>query len=122
LLKVKCAKCESVKEVEKLPKKYICPDCGVLNTPQAKNARTSDQACGCLLPDNLQYLEPAGVEETPIGTLYKTADDATGITRLEWIEIYGYDPKTVLENMRNLGKEGKPGFFNTSSLGKGRAK
>jgi hypothetical protein len=76
-----------------------------------------------LLPEGPEYLLPSGVLKGAGGKiLYTTADDGTGLTREDWVETFGYDPVIVLENMRRLGKEGVEGYFNTSSLGKRKAK
>lgn len=53
--------------------------------------------------------------------MYVSPDDAIPLTRIEWIEIYGYDPKAKLADMRRRGQEGVPGFVNLSTLGR-RAK
>jgi hypothetical protein len=122
MVKVKCAKCEAIKEVDKLPKKFICLECGALNTPVPEITTSSDQACGCLLPTGFEWKLPTGEFGTPLGMMYSTADDGTWLTRLEWIEIFGFDPKIAKEYMQKLGIEGKPGYTNLSTLGKKRAK
>lgn len=120
----KCANCGVIRTFEKdLPKKFCCSGCGVLNTPQPETAGTGDQACGCLLPTSFEWIEPSGKLEPAGGEpLFTTADDATPLTRIEWIETFGRDPVVVLEIMRNLGRKGKEGYFNTSTLGKKRPK
>lgn len=115
---IKCANCGTIVTVENVPKKYICMVCGVLNTPQPENVGTGDTACGCLLPEGLEWKLPAGEKQTPLGPMYATADDGTWLTRIEWIETFGFDPKIALEAMRKMGKEGVEGFFNTSTLGR----
>ena len=120
MVKAKCANCGTETEFLKLPKKFICQSCGILNTPVPETYGTASQACGCLLPDKPEWLLPTGCLKSPIDELhdiYTTADDATGISRLDWITIYGYDPKVVLANMRKLGQEGVPGYVNLSTLG-----
>jgi hypothetical protein len=121
--KAKCAKCGALREFEKLPKKFCCSECGILNTPRPETAGTGAQACGCLLPEKFEWKMPSGVLE-PVGSepLYTTADDATGLTRKEWTETFGYDPVIVIASMRKLGKEGKEGYYNTSTLGKEKPK
>jgi hypothetical protein len=83
---------------------------------------TSDQACGCILPTNFEFRLPAGVIGEGENLMYITPDNSETLTRVEWIEVYGYDPKAKLEEMRRRGKEGVPGTVNLSTLGKGRAK
>jgi hypothetical protein len=121
---VKCAnsRCGEVTELPRIPKKFICPKCGVLNTPQTEGFEFGDEACGCLLPTGFEWKLPAGRIQSPLGDMYITADDGTVLTRLEWIEIYGYDPKIALDTMRKLGAEGVPGYVNLSTLGKKKQK
>jgi hypothetical protein len=63
-------------------------------------------------------LPVGGIDSVTGDEIYTTADDATPLSRIEWLACFGYDPKIVLEKMRKLGKEGKPGFLNLSTLGK----
>jgi hypothetical protein len=121
----KCAKCGAIREFAKLPLKFCCSACGVLNTPQPENTGAGDQACGCLLPEKFEYLLPSGKIGDIRGSLYDkflTADDGTAISRTEWVEIYGYDPEIVWQNMRKQGKNGIDGYLNLSTLGKKRPK
>ena len=118
----KCANCGAIRtfsEEKGLPKKFCCSACGVLNTPMPDTAGTGEQAASCLLPTSFEWLMPSGVTE-PVGgePLYRTADDGIGLTRDEWIETFGRDPVIVLAAMRRLGKEGKEGYHNLSTLGK----
>ena len=118
MIAAKCAKCGTIREFERLPKKFCCSECGILNTPQPETDGSGEQACGCLLPERPEWRLPSGEIDSPDGIhLYTTADDATGLTREEWIQIFGYDPEIVLKTMRQLGKEGKEGYVNTSTLG-----
>lgn len=119
-MKYKCANsnCGTVVELEKRPLKFICPECGVLNTPQSGN-EGADQACGCLLPESFEWLLPSGKIEDPRGDRFDkflTADDGTVIPRLDWISTYGYDPEIVWRKMRSQGKNGVEGYLNLSSL------
>lgn len=119
----KCAKCGFINEVPDKAKKFCCSECGILNTPQPETAGTGEEACGCLLPEKFEWKLPSGQINSATGeTLYTTADDATPLSRAEWVACFGYDPVIVLENMRKRGKEGVEGCVNTSTLGKRRAK
>ena len=118
MAKAKCAKCGTQTEFPKLPKKFVCPECGVLNTPQPATAGTADQACGCILPTSFEWRLPAGEFETPEGPLFSTADDGTKLTLQEWIETFGSNPRIARAWMKKMGIEGKPGFVNVSTLGK----
>lgn len=123
--KAKCAKCGSIRIFDKLPRKFICSDCGILNTPQPEKAGSGDQACECLLPESFEYLLPAGKIGDIRGSKYDkftTADDATPISRTDWIDIYGYDPEVVWQAMRKQGENGVDGYLNLSTLGKRRPK
>jgi hypothetical protein len=123
MVKAKCAKCDAIREFKTLPKKYCCSVCGLLNTPQPETIGTGTQACECLLPESFEWKLPVGEIKSVTGEIkYQTADDATGLTRAEWVEAFGYDPVIVKENMRRMGRDGVPGFVNTSSLGKRKAK
>ena len=113
----KCANCETITELPDVIKKFVCPVCGVLNTPRRENAGTGDEACCCLLPDSFEWLLPAGEFETPNGMLYSTADDSTMLTAKEWIATFGADPALLKAWMKKMGREGKPGFKNLSTLG-----
>lgn len=118
--KFRCANCEFLSEFDKAPKKFICQKCGVLNTPALENAGTGDQAAGCLLPTGFEWKLPVGRIKTPTHELYITPDDGTQLTRLEWIEIFGYDPKIVWEKMRE-SNTGRPEWVkNLSTLGRRR--
>jgi hypothetical protein len=119
MVDAKCAKCGQIRTFEKLPKKFCCSGCGILNTPQPETAGTADQACGCILPESFEWIMPSG-KVTPAGgeALYTTADDGTQLTRKEWIETFGYDPEIVLKSMRTLGENGAEGYTNLSTLGK----
>ncbi|GEM_PF-1699185 len=121
--KAKCAGCCLVQSVDDRAKKFCCSDCGILNTPQRDTAGTGDQACGCLLPKCFEWRLPVGgISPVNGDRIYTTADDATPLTRIEWVACFGYDPEIVLAKMRKLGKEGVEGFYNTSTLGKKGAK
>jgi hypothetical protein len=114
--KFKCGSCEGIIRLGATPKKFICPDCGVLNTPVPEGAGSSEEIVSCLLPKGFEWKLPAGV----IGgdsLLFVSPDDGTPLTRIEWIEIFGYDPKIKLEEMRKRGIEGVPGYINLSTLG-----
>ena len=115
----KCAKCGVEQPFATLPKKFCCPECGILNTPVPDTYGTGDQACGCLLPESFEWKLPSGKISSSAGEVfYTTADDATKLTRVEWIDTFGYDPEVVLRIMREKGKTGSEGTVNTSSLGK----
>ena len=119
----KCAKCGAEQPFAKLPKKFCCPECGILNTPVPDTYGTGDQACGCLLPESFEWKLPSGKISSSAGEVfYTTADDATKLTRVEWIDTFGYDPEVVLRVMRNTGKTGEHSKFNTSILSKKSSK
>lgn len=116
MVTLKCANCGETTELSLMPKKFVCPVCGVLNTPQSENAGTGDEACGCILPTGFEWKLPVGVFETPSGKLYATADDGTKLTKAEWIAAFGSDPDILKEWMTKMGKEGADGFKNLSTL------
>lgn len=116
-MKYKCANCEAISELPDKLKKFLCPDCGVVNTPDRENAGTGENACCCLLPKSFEWRLPVGEFDTPNGKMYSTADDGTMLTRDEWIAAFGSDPAILKEWMRKMGKEGKEGFKNVSTLG-----
>ncbi len=122
MVQLKCAGCGEITDLPAMPKKFICKYCGAPNTPVPETYGTSDQACGCILPTGFEWKLPAGCIGTEENPMYISPDDGIPLTRIEWIEIYGYDPKAKLAEMRRRGEEDVPGFFNTSSLGKRRAK
>jgi hypothetical protein len=114
---LKCAGCGEEWDVETVPrKKFICPVCGAVNTVVPADIGTAVQACGCLLPAGFEWKIPAGKIQTPFGDLYATADDGEQLSRLDWINDFGVDPKTLWENKKKLGVEGMPGFKNLSTL------
>jgi len=118
-MNAKCAKCGAIAKFDKLPKKFCCSECGILNTPQPATAGTGDQACGCILPEKFEWKLPVGGITSPTGEeLFTTADDGTALSRKEWIETFGYDPVVVLAAMRKLGEDGKEGYTNLSTLGR----
>jgi hypothetical protein len=63
---------------------------------------------------------PVGVIGEGDNVMYITPDDGIPLTRIEWIEIYGYDPKAKLAEMRRRGEAGIPGYVNLSTLGRKR--
>lgn len=118
-MKAKCANpdCGKITEIPDNAKKFLCNDCGCVNTPQKENAGSGEEACGCLLPTGFAWRLPSGEFETPEGTMYSTADDGTMLTRDEWIAAFGSDPAILKAWMRKMGREGKSGFKNVSTLG-----
>jgi hypothetical protein len=117
LVKLKCAGCGAITELPAMPKKFICKSCGAPNTPQPETAGTADEACGCILPTGFEWKFPVGVIGEGENVMYITPDDGIPLTRIEWIEIYGYDPKAKLAEMRRRGEVGVPGYVNLSTLG-----
>jgi len=115
LRKVKCVNCGTEKETA-LPE-YRCSECGAANVVPTFDG-TAEEACTCLAPTGTEWTKPAG--KLPDGR-YTTAQ-GTIVTKEEFMEAYNTDPDLALEYMRKLGREGEPGVFNTSSLGKQRAK
>lgn len=111
-----CANCETITEFEKRPKKFLCPVCGVLNTPKSEDSGTGKNACGCLLPTGFEWTLPAGVVETPNGTFYASPDDGTLLSFDEWVAAFGSDPAKAKAWMKKMGEEGKEGFVNLSTL------
>jgi hypothetical protein len=124
MISFKCAnsRCGSITELPAMPKKFVCSKCGVLNTPLPKTAGSGEEACGCLLPTGFEWKLPLGCIGDEDNPMYVTPDDATALTRFEWIEIFGYDPKAKLADMRRIGENGVPGFMNLSTLKKIREK
>lgn len=116
MVDLKCAGCGEITTLPTMPKKFLCRSCGAPNTPVPEDFGTSDQACGCILPLGFEWKLPAGVIGEGENLMYITPDNSEALTRSEWIEIYGYDPKAKLEEMRRRGKEGVPGYVNVSSL------
>ena len=114
MISLKCANCNTITDLPKKPKKFVCPECGVLNTPADEMA--GDEACGCILPTGFEWRLPSGEFDTPNGKMYSTADDGTMLTREEWISIFGSDPVIARDWMKKMGEEGKPGFKNLSTL------
>jgi phage FluMu protein Com len=118
MVNLKCAGCGKMWSQDKVPsKQFICPQCGAVNNVEWENAGTGDQAAGCLLPTTFEWKMPSGEFQTPFGLEYTTADGKR-MTRIEWINDYGCDPKILYDNMRKYGKEGMPGFTNLSTLGR----
>ena len=118
MVDLKCASCGGITPLPAMPKKFLCKSCGAPNTPVSENYGTSDQACGCILPTGFEFKLPAGVIGEGKNLMYITPDNSETLTRIEWIECYGYDPKAKLEEMRRRGEEGVPGFTNLSTLGR----
>lgn len=113
----KCAACGEITTLPAKPKKFLCKACGAPNTPVSEGYGSSEQACGCLLPTGFEWRLPAGViGDSEESKMYIAPDDGTPLSRIEWIEIYGYDPKAKLAEMRRRGEEGVPGYTNLSSL------
>jgi phage FluMu protein Com len=118
MVNLKCAGCGKEWSQDHVPSKiFICPRCGAVNNVEWETAGTGEQACGCLLPTGFEWKLPAGEFQTPFGLEYTTAN-GDRMTRLEWIEDFGCDPKVLWENMKKYGKEGIPGFVNLSTLGR----
>jgi hypothetical protein len=117
---LKCAGCGEITTLPAMPKKFICKFCGAPNTPIPETYGTSDQACGCILPTSFEWKLPAGTIGEDDNIMYISPDDGVALTRIEWIEIYGFDPKPKLEEMRRRGREGVPGYKNVSTLGEGK--
>jgi len=120
MVDLKCAGCGAITTLPAMPKKFLCRSCGAPNTPVPADFGTSDQACGCVLPTGFEWKLPAGVIGEGENLMYITPDNSETLTRVEWIEVYGYDPKAKLEEMRRRGKEGVPGHVNLSTLGRKR--
>ncbi len=120
MVDLKCAGCGEITTLPAMPKKFLCRSCGAPNTPMPENYGTSDQACGCILPTGFEWKKPVGVIGDEPNLMYITPDRGEPLTRSEWIECYGNDPKPELEKMRKRGKEGTPGFKNLSTLGAGK--
>lgn len=119
-VKLKCANCGAITELPEMPKLFICKSCGAPNNPQPETAGSGDQACGCILPTGFEWKEPAGCIGEGDNVMYIDPAHGIALTRIEWINTYMNDPKPQLEKMRERGKQGVPGYFNTSTLGKGQ--
>jgi hypothetical protein len=119
-MKAKCAnsRCGTITEIPDNAKKFLCSNCGCVNTPQSENSESGEEACGCILPTGFEWQLPVGRFNTPNGTLYATADDGTLLTRTEWIEAFGSDPEILKAWMETMGRDGKEGFINVSTLGR----
>jgi hypothetical protein len=114
-----CAACGEITTLPARPKKFLCKWCGAPNNPVGENFGTADQAASCLLPTGFEWRLPAGViGDSEESMLYIAPDDGATLSRIEWIEIYGYDPKAKLADMRRRGQEGVPGYTNLSTLGR----
>lgn len=121
MVDLKCAGCGEITTLPVMPKKFLCRFCGAPNTPQPSTVGTGAEACSCILPTSFEWKMPSGVIGEGDNLMYSTPDDpGCYLTRYEWIEVYGYDPKAKLEEMRRRGKEGVPGYFNCSTLGRKR--
>ena len=106
----KCANCEKITELPDVIKKFVCPVCGVLNTPRRENAGTGDEACCCLLPTGFEWRLPAGEFETPNGILYSTiglGDLYGGVWRNDKAQVMTYYSKVK----RTLGNGDKNGTW-----------
>ncbi|NMC35381.1 MAG: hypothetical protein GYA36_23415 [Veillonellaceae bacterium] len=117
VVKLKCAGCGAIATFPATPKKFICKSCGAPNTPVANDPGTGD-SLPCILPTGFEWKLPAGVIGEGDNMMYVSPDDGVYLTRMEWISIYGYDPKAKLEDMRRRGQKGVPGYVNISSLGR----
>lgn len=118
MTKFKCHQCGAVKELASDTKEWGCNNCGSVNVvPQFDG--TGDEACTCLVPPRWAgWAKPAGARQSPgEETLYQTAQ-GTWLTEEQYIRDLGIKPSIVLEAMRKLGREGTPGYFNCSTLGK----
>ena len=128
VVKLKCANCGSITElgIDKLPKKFLCKDCGCVNNPQPDTAGSGEEACGCILPTGFEWTLPVGefhvppTKDNPEGLLFATADDGEKLTLREWLEVFGSDPRILKDWMRRMGKDGESGYFNLSTLGRKR--
>jgi len=115
--KFKCHNCGRQVESDKLTKdtEWVCT-CGAVNVVPLLDG-TGDDAVSCLAPTGFEWQLPSGVLEGPRGKIYITAQ-GTQMTKDEFMTAFKVDPDLALEYMRKLGEEGKPGFFNTSTLGR----
>ena len=117
----KCANCGEITDIPGEVKGFICGNCGVMNIPQSENAGTGDEACGCLVPEGAEWLLPSGefhvfpTTENPEGLEYTTAEGKR-FTLREWIRDFKTDPRIAREWMTKMGREGKPGHRNLSTL------
>ena len=115
MVKLKCHNCGREIEVETPPKEFVCT-CGAVNVVPTFDG-TGDAACTCLVPTGFEWQEPAGVKAGPGGKIYITAQ-GTEMTKDEYIKAFKLDPDLALAYMRELGREGKEGYTNVSTLGK----
>jgi hypothetical protein len=115
LVKLACQMCRHDVDLNVPPKKkLVCPECGAINTIITENTSSGPQACGCILPTSFEWKEPDGVIGTPAGDMYVCPDDGQLMSRLDWINEYQCDPKTVWAWMKS--RPAKPGY---ARLGKG---
>jgi len=116
LLKLKCHGCGEEKETELRPKEFVCKNCGAVNVVEYSD-RSSEDSAGCIPPTGFEWTLPAGILEGPMGKIYVTAQ-GSHMSKEEYIDAFGLDPEITRDWMKKMGTEGKPGFFNTSTLGK----
>lgn len=115
LVKLKCHGCGREVEVEKAPKEFVCSDCGCVNIVPI--VTDSDEPLGCIPPTGFEWTLPSGVLEGPQGKIFETAQ-GSHMSKQEYIDAFGFDPELAIEWERKMGREGKPGYFNSSTLGR----
>ena len=121
-IQLKCANCSAITELPKMPKKFLCKECGVVNTPHDENYGSGEEACCCILPTGFEWTLPVGefhvppTAGNPEGLLFATADDGEKLTLREWLEAFGSDPRVLRNWMKKMGKEGAEGHVNLSTL------
>lgn len=116
MVTLKCHGCGREAETDNPPKEFVCKVCGAVNIVPEFDG-TASEACGCIPPRGFEWRLPAGINRSVSGEVEVITAQGTKMTREEFLEAFGCDPVIVYENMRKLGREGMPGFFNTSSLG-----
>lgn len=118
--KFKCHNCGATKELPSDIDIWGCLNCGCVNdVPKVQDS--GDEACTCLAPPMWAgWHKPAGVREGAGGDVEYMTGTGTWLPEDKYVEQLGLNPRIVLEAMRKLGEEGKPGFFNCSTLGKRR--
>jgi len=109
-----CHGCGRTIDTELKPKEFVCNLCGAVNVVKYVE-EGGLTAASCIPPTGFEWKEPSGVLEGPSGKIFVSAQ-GTYMTKKEWMEAYGVDPEINLTWMRNMGKTGKEGYANMSTM------
>ena len=118
ITKFTCHGCGRTLDTDKRPKEWCCSLCGAINVVNYVE-EGGVTAASCIPPKGFEWKEPAGVLEGPSGKIYVSAQ-GTHMTKEEWMEAWGVDPEINLRWMRNMGKKGRKGYANMSTLAEGK--